>query len=70
MIANKQTNLLGGVIGGVGILLAFAVVRCIDTKDKDDKTALFKAVENGNTTMVKLLLTLGANPNIIVSTNK
>ena len=70
MLAIKQTNLLGGVLGGVGILLAFTIVRCIDIKDKDDKTSLFKAAESGNLAMVKVLLTLGANPNILVSTNR
>ena len=69
MQLQRQTNLIGGVIGGVSILVALAVVRCIYTKDKDDKSALFKAAEHGNATMVKLLLTLGANPNIFVSTN-
>jgi len=69
MQLQRQTNLIGGVIGGVGILVALTVVRCIDNKDKDDKSALFKAAEHGNAMMVKLLLTLGANPNIFVSTN-
>ena len=69
MQLQRQTNLIGGVIGGVSILVALAVVHCIDTKDKEDKSALFKAAEHGNATMVKLLLTLGANPNIFVSTN-
>lgn len=63
----RQTNLISGVIGGVTIFVALAAVRCIDIKDKEDKSALFKAVEHGNLTMVKVLLALGANPNTVVS---